>query len=104
MDPRRVELKLGEDYTPLAIGGSGKFNLPLVFVGYGITAKDADYDDYANVDVKDKAVVILRHEPQQANPHSVFEGTRNSQYAPFRRKVSNAYEHGAAILWRRLRR
>jgi hypothetical protein len=98
MDPRRVELKLGEDYTPLAIGGSGKFNLPLVFVGYGITAKDADYDDYANVDVKDKAVVILRHEPQQANPHSVFDGTRNSQYAPFRRKVSNAYEHGAAAV------
>ncbi len=98
MDPRRIEMKLGEDFTPLAIGGSGKFDLPLVFVGYGITAKDADYDDYAKVDVKDKAVVILRHEPQQANPHSVFDGTRNSQHAPFRRKVSNAYEHGAAAV------
>src|SRR6185369_3450467 len=60
--------------------------------------KEEEYDDYAGVDVKGKAVVILRHEPQQANPHSVFEGTENSQYAPFRRKVSNAYEHGAAAV------
>ena len=96
--PRRIELELGKDFTPLAIGGSGKFDLPLVFVGYGITAKDEDYDDYAGVDVEGKAVVILRHEPQQANPHSVFDGTRNSRHAPFSRKVSNAYEHGAAAV------
>lgn len=96
--PRRIELKLGEDYNPLAIGGSGKVDLPLVFVGYGITGKDENYDDYDGVDVKGKAVVILRHEPQQENPHSLFEGTSNSRHAPFRRKVSNAYEHGAAAV------
>ncbi len=96
--PRRIELKLGEDYNPLAIGGSGTFDLPLVFVGYGITGKDENYNDYDGVDVKGKAVVILRHEPQQANPHSVFDGTSNSRHAPFRRKVSNAYEHGAAAV------
>jgi len=97
-EAKRIELKLGEQFNPLAIGGSGKFDLPLVFVGYGITAKDEHYDDYAGVDVKDKAVVVLRHEPQQANPHSVFDGTKNSQYAAFKRKVSNAYEHGAAAV------
>jgi hypothetical protein len=97
-DSKRVELKLGDQFNPLAMGGSGKFDLPLVFVGYGITAKDEHYDDYAGVDVKDKAVIILRHEPQQANPHSVFDGTKNSRYAPFKRKISNAYEHGAAAV------
>ena len=85
----------GKDFTPLAIGGSGKFDLPLVFVGYGITAKTEGYDDYAGVDVKDKAVIVLRHEPEQDNPHSVFNGQASSEYAAFRRKVSNAYEHGA---------
>ena len=35
----RIELLLGEDFNPLAIGGSGKINMTLVFVGYGITAK-----------------------------------------------------------------
>lgn len=95
---RRIELKLGEGFNPLAIGGSGKFDVPLVFVGYGITAKKEGYDDFEGVDVKDKAVVILRHEPQQGNPHSLFDGTEHSQYAPFRRKISNAYEHGAAAV------
>jgi hypothetical protein len=97
-EPRRVELKLGEGFNPLAIGGSGKLDLPLVFVGYGITGKDEMYDDYAGVDVKGKAVVVLRHEPQQNNPHSVFDGTKTSRHAAFSRKVSNAYEHGAAAV------
>ncbi|MEX0713907.1 MAG: M20/M25/M40 family metallo-hydrolase [Pirellulales bacterium] len=94
----RIELKLGEDFTPLALGGSGVLDLPLVFAGYGITAKDLDYDDYAGLDVEGKAVIVLRHEPQQADPHSSFDGKRHSQHAPFVRKLSNAYEHGAAAV------
>jgi hypothetical protein len=96
--PRRVELKLGRDFNPLTLGGSAAFQLPLVFAGYGITAPDEKYDDYAGLDVQGKAVVILRHEPQQANPHSPFNGTRHSSHAPFVRKVANAYEHGAAAV------
>lgn len=92
------ELKPGEDFNPLAIGGSGKFDLPLVFVGYGITAKDEKYDDYAGIDVNGKAVLMLRHEPQQDNPHSAFNGTDHSMHAFFTRKVSNAYQHGAAAV------
>ena len=67
----------------MAIGGSGKFDLPLVYAGYGITAKEENYDDYAGLDVKGKAVLLLRHEPQQSDPHSVFDGTGHSQYALF---------------------
>ncbi|HEX7377842.1 MAG TPA: M20/M25/M40 family metallo-hydrolase [Pirellulales bacterium] len=92
------ELKLGEDFNPLAIGGSGKFDLPLVFAGYGISAKDEKYDDYAAIDVEGKAVLLLRHEPQQNNPHSAFNGTDNSMHAYYTRKVSNAYQHGAAAV------
>jgi len=97
-EPAKLELKQGTAFNPMALGGSAKFDLPLVLVGYGITAKDEKYDDYDGIDVKDKAVVILRHEPQQNNPHSVFDGNSNSQYAPFNRKISNAYEHGAACV------
>jgi Peptidase family M28/PDZ domain/PA domain len=93
----RTPLKLGQDFNPLAIGGSGKFDLPLVFVGYGITSKDPKYDDYAGADVKGKAVIVLRHQPQQSNPHGLF-GSKRSQHAAFRRKISNAYEHGAAAV------
>ena len=192
--PRRIELKLGEDYSPLSIGGSGKINVPLVFVGYGITAREqsqkdphgdphadphgdphanphakpadpkakpteakpadphakpaegkptatkpaanpqaksdphaapkpaatgtaakadphaaaADphagieekmlYDDYAGIDVKGKCVVVFRHQPQQGNPHGILPGIPNSPHAPFTRKISNAFEHGAAAV------
>jgi len=91
-------LSQGSQYTPLAVSGSAAFDLPLVFVGYGITARPEGYDDYAGVDVSGKAVIILRHEPQQAAPHSVFAGTQDSDYAYLRRKVCNAYEHGAAAV------
>ncbi|HUT12205.1 MAG TPA: M20/M25/M40 family metallo-hydrolase [Thermoguttaceae bacterium] len=91
-----IELKSGEDFTPISVSSGGEFDLPLVFVGYGITGKKEKYDDYAGVDVKGKAVIILRHEPQQADPKSVFDGTKITAHAPLASKISNAYEHGAA--------
>ncbi|OHB86613.1 MAG: hypothetical protein A2V98_18895, partial [Planctomycetes bacterium RBG_16_64_12] len=97
-DPQRIELRQGEDFTPMAMSGSGHVDLGLVFAGYGITAKKENYDDYAGLDVAQKAVVILRHEPQQANPNSVFNGTNHSEHAPFVRKLSNAFEHKAAAV------
>ena len=68
-----------------------------MFAGYGITAKNEKYDDYAGIDVKDKAVIVLRHQPQRSNPHGMF-GQHDSMYAALSRKVSNAYEHGAAAI------
>lgn len=90
---RVVPLILGQDYTPLAAGGSGEFDLPLAFLGYGITAPQEGYDDYADVDAKGDAVILMRHEPQQENPHSVFDGNQNSRHAALSRKIANASEH-----------
>ena len=89
-------LNLGGDYSPLAIGGSGKVDTEVVFAGYGISAPEYQYDDYAGLDVKGKVVVILRKEPDQANPNSVFDGTKNSSHATFMRKIANAREHEVA--------
>ena len=94
--PQRIELELGKDFNPLAAGGEAKFDAPLVFAGYGISAKTPAYDDYAGVDVKGKVVVIIRKEPQQEDEKSKFDGKKASQHAPFVRKIANAYEHGAA--------
>jgi hypothetical protein len=100
-----IELKLSESFTPLAIGASAKIDLPLVFASFGITAKDLKrgdekftYDDYAKIDAKGKAVIIIRKEPQQKDKNSPFDGDKNSQYAPFVRKIENAVEHGAAAI------
>jgi hypothetical protein len=99
---KTIPLSLGKDFTPLAAGGSGRFDMPLVFAGYGITAPAEHYDDYsplsaaaAGASVKGAGVVVLRQEPQKDNPHSVFDGNQASQYAALARKVANASEHEA---------
>ena len=67
----------------------------MVFAGYGITAPEYDYDDYAGLDVKDKIVLILRHEPQEFDEKSVFAGKVYTEHAQFASKASNAKMHGA---------
>lgn len=96
--PEKHELKLGSDFNPLAAGGSGKFSADLVFVGYGITAKEHDYDEYQGLDVKDKVVIVIRKEPQQKDAKSKFDGEKPSRHAIFMQKISNANEHGAAAV------
>jgi hypothetical protein len=95
---QRIELKLGEDFNPLALGGSGMFDAPLVFAGYGITGTKEGYDDYAGVDVEGKVVIVMRHEPRQSDPHSAFNGEKASLHAYYSRKLSNAYRHGAVAI------
>jgi len=97
-----VPLVLGRDFTPLAAGGSGRFELPLVFAGYGITAPAEHYDDYAPLAdggvAKGAALVLLRQEPQKNDPHGAFEGNQTSQHAALARKVANASEHEAGAV------
>jgi hypothetical protein len=99
---RVVRLELGKDFTPLAIGGSGEFDLPLAFAGYGITAPAENYDDYAPLaaagGAKGSAVVVLRQEPQKDDPHGAFQGNQTSEHAALSRKAANASEHEAAGL------
>lgn len=92
------ELQLAQQFTPVSLGNSGSFAGDVVFVGYGITAPELNYDDYANFDVRGKVVIALRKEPGQDDPNSRFEGTRPSQHAFFSSKLLNAAVHGAAAL------
>jgi len=62
------------DFVPLQFSSSAKVAGPVVFAGYGITAPAYHYDDYAGIDVKGKLVLVLRHEPQEFDEHSIFAG------------------------------
>jgi hypothetical protein len=88
-------LEIDQDYRPFTFSDSGTVSGPLVFAGYGITAPEQKYDDYANIDVKDKIVVILRHEPQENDDKSVFSGRLLTDHAQFWSKAANAKAHGA---------
>jgi hypothetical protein len=90
-------VKLGaDDFVPFNFSAAGKLTGSVVFAGYGITAPEYNYDDYAGLDVKGKIVLVLRHEPQESDPNSIFEGKTYTQHAQFASKASNAKMHGAA--------
>jgi hypothetical protein len=67
----------------------------VVFAGFGITAPELGYDDYAGIDAQGKIVLIFDHEPQETDANSIFNGTGNTRYATSRVKVLNAQAHGA---------
>jgi hypothetical protein len=85
-----------DDFVPFNFSSTGQLAGNVVFAGYGITAPEYNYDDYAGLDVKGKIVMVLRHEPQESNEKSVFEGKTYTQHAQFASKASNAKMHGAA--------
>ncbi len=91
-------LKIHDDFVPFGFSESGTVDVPVVFAGYGITDDEASYDDYDGIDVKGKAVLVLRHEPQQEDSTSVFNGRSFTQHALFRSKAINAREHGAVAM------
>jgi len=86
-------LKINQDFVPFSFSSSGEISGPVVFAGYGATAKEFSYDDYAHLDVKDKIVVLLRYEPAGFAAKSGNHGlTEHSQLIT---KAINARNHGA---------
>ncbi len=86
--------ELHEDFTALSMTAAGSFDSGGVFVGYGITDSDRQYDDYADVDVDGQVVLMLRREPTSWTS----ESGSYSRHATFRRKISNAIKHGASAI------
>jgi Peptidase family M28/PDZ domain/PA domain len=93
---KQPALRLNEQWVPLGLSGSGKVEGDVVFAGYGITAKDYGYDDYAGIDAKGKIVLVLRYEPPPKDDKSPFQkAPRYSNHATLRAKANNARDHGA---------
>jgi hypothetical protein len=88
----------GKDFRPFEFSGNGERSAPVVFAGYGITAPEYGWDDYRGLEVKGSFVLVLRHEPGNADPRSPFAGTANTAHAYFRAKAENALRRGAAGL------
>lgn len=93
---RNAPLELNTDWIPLGLSKSDNVEGELVFAGYGITAKENGYDDYTDVNVKGKIVLILRYEPPPENEKSPFKKPPEySVHAALRTKANNARDHGA---------
>lgn len=71
---------------------------PVVFAGYGITAPEYTYDDYAGLDAAGKIVLLFDHEPREDDPASVFNGAGHTLHAGRAAKLRNAQRHGAVAV------
>ncbi len=86
----RTELEAGVDFRAFPFSSNASVRGPLAFVGYGVSAPDSGYDDYSELDVDGKIVVMLRFAPDGDSPKSRF-----FRKTSFRNKVRVAREHGA---------
>ena len=92
VDGKLVPMSVDRDFRPLGFSLNESFEGPVVFVGYGISDTAKKYDDYAGVDVKGKAVLVLRNAPPP-------EAMRDlGQYSSLRYKAAKARELGAKAL------
>jgi aminopeptidase YwaD len=98
LNGQKSALKFQQDFVPLNVSSPGKLSGQVVFAGYGITAPEYNYDDYAGLDSKGKIVLVLRHEPQEFDEKSVFEGKVYTAHAQIFSKAANAKMHGAKAL------
>ncbi len=74
-------------------------NSPLVFAGYGVTAPEYKWDDYAGLDVKGKTVVVLINDPGNAGSDTtLFKGKAMTYYGRWGYKYEEAMRHGATGL------
>ncbi len=86
-------LPVGEEWMPLGFSSNGKVEGQVVFVGFGITASDQNYDDYAGLNVKDMIAVAWQGTPDGDNPHGRF-----ARYEGVRWKAIAARNAGAKAL------
>jgi hypothetical protein len=103
---RSVSFELGVTYYPLSatsndstrVASAEVSRAPLVFAGYGISAPALNYDDYEGVDVRDKAVIVFTHEPQENDEKSPFDGKSFTQHTTLMNKAMTARNKGARVL------
>jgi Peptidase family M28/PDZ domain/PA domain len=92
----KTALKINQDFVPFSFSASGSASSPMVFAGYGVSADEFKYDDYAGLEVKDKIVVALRYEPKFFAAHTGDHGL--TQHSQLITKAINARNHGAKAI------
>lgn len=90
----RSVFRIGLDYYPGTHTWGGTYKGGVVYAGFGLTAPEYGYDDYAGVDVRGKVVIIEpgvpcgKEEPEYAGWAGKYSGTAA--------RMENACQHGAA--------
>jgi Zn-dependent M28 family amino/carboxypeptidase len=91
-----IPLKYADDYTVAnqTLTPAVDIAAPIVFVGYGITAPEFKWDDYAGVDVKGKVILCIVGDPPSDDPN-FFAGKALTYYGRWTYKFEEAARKGA---------
>ena len=96
---REWALANGEDIALETLHPEGDVALhgvPVVFAGYGISAPELGWDDYAGLDVRGKVVVVLVNDPDFETAPGRFGGKAMTWYGRWAYKYIEAAKRGAA--------
>ncbi len=96
----KLALRQGEDIAVRApLDGTGRIDLtnaPIVFVGYGVTAPEKQWDDFKGQDVRGKLLVMLINDPDFETGQGDFGGKAMTYYGRWTYKYEEAARRGAA--------
>lgn len=78
------------------MSANGDVEADVVYCGFGVTAPELGYDDYANVDVKGKIVLVEGETPNRSRePEDLAKWYNHTLHTT---KLNNAFAHGAVGL------
>ncbi len=83
---------------PIGFSTAGEVTGPVIFAGYGITAPEFNYDDFAGIEAKDAIILCMSGEPGEFDTASVFEGVNYTPHSSMRSKAGLAKLKNAAAL------
>ena len=91
-----IDLTYGDDYTVSnrTLTPTADVDAPIVFVGYGVTAPEFGWNDYAGVDVKGKVILCIVGDPPSDDPN-FFGGKALTYYGRWTYKFEQAARMGA---------
>src|SRR6476620_1846408 len=103
---KKTALKFPEDYVASSARLENALkieNTDVVFVGYGVVAPEYGWDDYKDVDVKGKTILMLINDPAVPDPsdptkldQKMFKGRAMTYYGRWTYKYEIAAKKGAA--------
>jgi len=91
----RKSYRYEDEFIPGGTSGSGEVTAEVVYVGYGITAPELGYDDYAGVDVSGKIVLMDPEVPVAPRENTLDLFMKWRPYSFHQYKLKNAVAHGA---------
>lgn len=97
--PNKVELDpaFNKSFTVSGLSGKGTVGGDVIFAGYGMSLDK--YDDYKDLDVKNKIVVVLRQSPRAGAKKDPFLTDQEvAKHSPLSEKIKLAAKNGAAAV------